>query len=251
MKTTIYLKITLFSLFALIQQNAFAVIYDAYVCGQSTTVTLTTNVTLNNETTDVIKWFQVVGGVATPVKTGSHTDRSFTTPTAVTLGEGAHIYRAQVLSANPQACEGEVSDNYDIYVLPFTLTVTLSQDANTSWCQTSTTNNTSAITATAAPTGNTFALPEDVGYSFTWDVTKGGTAVTPGSSVDGTTPFTTSVYTVTTTTPGLYSAKASVSYKVPAGTTLLSGGNASCTVTSSAKTVEVIATPNKPTISIM
>ena len=114
MKTNSYLKITFLCLFALIQQSAFAVIYDAYVCGESTTVTLTTNVTLNNETTDVIKWFKVVGGVSTPVKTGSHTDRSFTTPTATSLGEGVHIYQAQVLSANPQACEGEVSDSYDI-----------------------------------------------------------------------------------------------------------------------------------------
>jgi len=247
MKTTTYLKIMLLTLFIMAQGEVFAVTYPAYICGNTTTATL--RATATTTAGEVFKWEKVTdnGATVTTVKTSlTYTDKDYVTPSAATLGVGEHTYRVTVISAN--SCPSDASSEYKIYVLPSS-TVTLASPTVAEWCENVST--TSDVVATAGPDGGN-TLPQDVGYNFTWAVTKGGTPVTSaGTAVDGASPFTASTFTVNTNVTGTYSLVASTTYKIPSGSVLISGGTTGCSFISESESVIVRPQPGQPSISIV
>lgn len=210
--------------------------YPVYLCGSSTTVTLTPGITVN--TGDEVVWVRVTG-TTTSVVQSSTSDRNYTTP-AAGLATGEHTYRVHVISASPALCIGDVSDDYKIYQLP-PFAVALSTP--TDYCENATATS---ITATATPAASA-TLPDDVSFAYTWEA-KQGTTTLPIGDV-GTNTANQNVFNMSTTVVGDYILTATADYVVPSGSVLKSA--ASCAVTSAAETIKVLPKPTKPTITIL
>ncbi|TZF82054.1 hypothetical protein FW774_15275 [Pedobacter sp. BS3] len=222
-----------------------AAIYPVYVCGDAT-VTLKPAFAETLAPGDKVIWSEV-GGSAVE-KTSA--DPNFTTPD--NLSAGVHQYTVHVISASPAECKGDVSDVYEIYKLPET-TLALSNPSNAKYCEENSGSGSapvtsSVITATATPAQ---ALPEGVGYIYTWAVTKDGSAAAiAGVGADDSGTGTTNVFTMNATAKGVYAFTASAKYSVPSGSVLKSASGSGCEAISGSKTVEVTPKPGKPTIAI-
>ena len=218
--------------------------HDVYICG-NTSVKLRPQESIINAT-DKVHWYlegvEVAGSPFTYSTSGS---ADLTIP--ANLAVGLHKYTTAIESVG--GCIGEISEPYEIYKLP-TKTLALTKSVGTYCGANSAVNGTSGsvITATTTPAAS---LPAGVEYAYTWSVTEGGNAATPGSADNSTTA--TSQYTMTTSTVGTYIFNASVKYALSAGNTgtLVSADTQGCSVDATAtQTVIVTPKPGKPTISL-
>jgi len=233
-RTTTFLSTLILLLF--LQSNIFAQTYPVYLCGSTTTVTLQPGITVN--TGDEVVWVEVTGTTTTEVQR-STTLRNYTTPTAG-LSTGEHTYRVHIVSASPELCVGDASDDYKIYQLP-PFAVTLSTP--TDYCENA---SATSITATATPTAPA-TLPAGVTFDYIWEAKKGTTSLTIGDVGENTTNQ--NVLNMTTTTVGDYIITATSNYVVPTGSVLKSA--TSCAVASAPETIKVLPKPEKPSITIL
>ncbi|WP_316747777.1 hypothetical protein [Pedobacter gandavensis] len=253
---TLRLVAVAFSLFAL-PFNALADTFELYLCGAGSanlTPDLVAIATL--KAGDKLIW-QEVNPDDSPVGGASSID-VLTNGVAplfpVTgLSVGAHYYKVHIISSSANSCSGDASPKFNVYSLPApgvsiaaptqAFCIGGSNPALTS----------SIITATATALDPKLT---DVTYEFTWTGTKGGTALSPVTSVGTIAPITTvneNTFTLDNTAGvGNYIFKASVKYLIlPNKGTLKGDTGTGCTAESAATpTITVTPKPATPTIII-
>lgn len=217
--------------------------HDVYICG-NTSIKLR----VSNESTlvngDKVHWY--LGGVEVTGSPFTYTT-SGTADLTVPAGanEGLYTYTSAIESTG--GCLGDLSEPYRIYKLP-TKTLALSTD-KAAYCGDNSGPAGAVITATTTPAGT---LPAGIDYAYEWTVTTGTPPVTATPGSHNNSSAATSLYTMTTTTPGTYVFNAKVKYVLASGNTgtLVSADTNGCEVTAGA-TEQVIVTPKptKPTIT--
>lgn len=199
---------------------------------------------------DKVYWFK--DGNAVPEATFTFSGANSTNLTIPgTLPVGLHKYTTAIESVG--GCLGPQSEPFDIYKLP-NKTLALSAPSNLTYCgDNSGPNASSKITATATPGA---ALPDGIGYTYTWSATKDGIAVTPVTNVgsDDASNTASNVFTINTSSPGTYIFSAAVNYvKLPGNNGVFKAGDGKgCEVsTTTSQTVVVTPKPGKPSISLV
>lgn len=253
---TLRLAAVAFALFAL-PFNALADSFDLYLCGTGTAGLIPDGtVTPTLKANDQLIWQEFNAAGTAPI--GSATLITVLTdgvapPLTITgLAVGGHYYKVHVVTSSPTSCSGDVSPIFNVYSLPAP-GVALAAPT-TAFCEANSNTGlgSSVITATATALD---PLLSDVGYVFTWTATKDATAVDDVTKIGDiaaiTTPVNVNTFTLNNTAgKGAYVFKASVTYKVSAGT-LRSGTNAGCVAESAASpTITVTPKPATPTIVI-
>lgn len=228
-KTTL-LKMSLLALLLFISSTAFSATY--YMCSGST-------ITLSDPPVDAnltYTWDVKLGGTSVSTYPGSPGK-----PTGMPSAAGTYTVTLTSTSANPNICAPDVAE-HTMIVLP-ALTLTISTPTNPTYCGSATTHS-SVITPTQGgfPTGGTFAA--DLETELSYAVTKDGVTVTP--TAYGT--ITAGVYTLNTTTIGVYKITATVKYKQKGTNVLL--GSTGCPTTTTEQTITVTSAPGAPTITV-
>lgn len=248
MKTTITrtLLATLVMLLSFTISSYAQTYYNLYLCG-STTAKLHTpeESTLTANSGDEVHWFLDGVAVGTPIPFTGTNSTDIVVP--ANLSVGLHNYTSAIKSKD--GCLGPQSDPFTVYKLP-NKTIAISSPTNTSYCEgTSGSAASSVITATATPAS---ALPDGIGYSYTWSATHNGTAVTPVTNigaVTGSAPDLNNTFTLTTANVGTYVFSATVNYVKLTGNTGVLKTDSSCEVsTTTSQTITVLPKPGKPTI---
>ncbi|TDQ06374.1 hypothetical protein [Pedobacter metabolipauper] len=228
--------------------GVFAAVPDIYVCSTGE-VNLAYSGTYVLVTGDKVVW-QKVDAAGAPIPsytaqtltyngTASSTNLLVTGTTDLTT-TGEHFWKAHVVSADPAACTGDVSNAIDIYMLPaFTVDVTPETSA---YCVEGTTNTTKTVVTAAATIANSATLPTGVVLAYNWTGTTAG-----AGAVDGTDP---KKFNMTATTVGTYTVVSNVVFDVTAtGKTLKSPASGVCTATDSAE-IKAAPKPGTPVITV-
>lgn len=237
MKTITKIKLTLALLFALAMPTSiFAA--DIYVCGNGT-VTLKYTGAYTLAAGDRVIW-QQVDAAGDPISTSAaipktytsaatDTDLGLTGGTGDLASPGEVFYRANVISASPAECTGDLSTPISVYMLP-AITVDLGSTSS-NYCAGATPTVITALTnATSLPTG--FAV------TLNWAGSTGGAV----DAVDNT------KYNMSAATAGSHTVTVNATYNNTSGK-LLKSGSTSCTTTGS-KTITVSPKPSAPTITV-
>lgn len=219
----------------------------AYLCGD---VELTLKFKMEGYTlnpNDVVYWqrFDDDG----PLAGSDPIERTGANPDLVleNLTEAYYQYRVWVVSADPNTCTGDLSEPYEIHVLP-TTTVELTTTSE-EYCEAGTTNvEKSVLTAEATPSS---ALPTGVSYVFDWSATQGSTDIEDLSTIgtEALVDVYTSTFTMTTVALGAYTFTAAANYDVPDDAFFKSEDTEGCVVESTPVTVTVTPKPGQPTVT--
>lgn len=251
-----------FTLFAL-PFSASADAFDLYLCGAGTAgLSPDVAVTGTLKANDQLIWqeFSDAAGntpIGNPTTVNVATDGVAPPFTVTGLAVGSHYYKVHVVTANPNACSGEVSDPFKVYSLPAP-GVSLAAPTSTSFCEANSnpTTQNSVIIATATALAGVLT---DVTYGFTWSGTKDAAAITDVTTI-GTiaaivpTAVNVNQYTLNSTAgKGAYIFKAAVNYVIPTGKGAFRGDTGiGCTAESAASpTINITPKPGTPTIIIL
>ncbi len=224
--------------------------YEVYLCGDGTATFTADFGGYEPKVGDEIYWVKVEeGGTTTtlpPIVATGAVGQNFDLTVGTGLTAGEHTYHVYVVTASPDECSSDPSDNLSIYKLPeTTLTVTAAIEA---YCAAASGPDGSATSSeiTATPDTGSETLPAGVSYSYTWSATQDGTNVADLSTI-GTEGGAT--FTLNTEVAGTYVLTATASYTVSSGTIKSGTSDDGCPVTNS-DTVTVTEQPTKPTIGV-
>src|SRR5690606_448992 len=223
--------------------------YDVYLCGDGTATFTADFGGYVPKSGDEVYWVKVEGSTTTTlpviVASGDGND-NFDLTVGSELTPGEHTYHVYVVTASPDECSSDPSDNLSIYKLPETsLTVTAAVAAYCAAASGPDESPTSSV-VTATPSTGIESLPAGVSYAYTWSATQNGTTVEELSTIgtDGGATF-----TLNTEIAGTYVLSVSDAYTVSSGTIKSGTSDAGCPVTGS-DTVTVTEQPTKPTIDV-
>lgn len=238
MKTSITTlkKIMLMALLTLITSTAFSATY--YVCAGAT-LNFTPQTIANISYT----WDVAGGGfnTITPVA-GVYSITASSTP-------GTYTITMRSTSSNPAICAPADVVNDFIVLPPLTFNLATAP-TNAQYCTSAGANANSVITPTFGGFPTSTPYTNDLEPEYSYSVVKDGAPAVNGNTI-GTINATTGAYTLTTTALGTYVITGSVRYKQKAGFTNALISTTGCLVTgTTTQTVEVIAAPSQPTISI-
>jgi hypothetical protein len=174
-------------------------------------------------------------------------------PTAPTSFADPGTYEVILVSETSAAsglCPSEPETNTIIILPPLALTLTA--PTNAAYCAANGNANSSDIVVTGAILPTTAVNNLELEYSYSVELTVGGTTTTVVSTTVGTVDQATGKFTLTTVNPGTYVITGSVKYKqLATNTTSPLLGTTGCVATSIAKqTITVTPAPAKPTITI-
>lgn len=244
METTITRKIltTLMLILGITFSSYAQTYYDLYLCDATATLQPQEPNLTNG---DKVHWYLGATEVAVYTYSGG-TSANYAIPAGLPVG--AHSYTTRIESA--AGCLGDPSDPFSVYKLP-NKTLALSTPTNTTYCgDASGPAASSQITATATPAA---ALPDGVGYSYTWSATFNGSPVVPITSIGSSNASTTNqnVFTLTATAAGTYVFNATVNYVLLPGNTGTLRAGTGCEVSATtSQSITVTPKPGKPTISL-
>ncbi|SOD14397.1 hypothetical protein [Pedobacter xixiisoli] len=248
MKTTITRTFlaTLVLLLSLTFSSYAQTYYNLYLCGTSTAkLHMPEETTLTANSGDEVHWFLDGNPVGLPIPYTGANSTDLTVPASLPVG--LHNYTSAIKSKD--GCLGPQSTPFTVYKLP-NKTIALSAPTNASYCEGNAGSAASSvITATATPDS---ALPDGVGYTYTWSATHNGTPVVPITNIgalSGNAPNINNTFTLSTTVIGSYVFNATVTYALLAGNTGTLMANSACEAsTTTSQTITVIAKPSQPTI---
>ncbi|MFN0291719.1 hypothetical protein [Pedobacter helvus] len=235
---------TLFFLLGLTFSSYAQTYYQLYLCDAGT-AKLRTPQEASLAVGDKVHWFVDGNPYGTPLTyDGNAGSTDITVPANLTVG--LHNYTSSIESKDQ--CMGPLSDPFTVYKLP-SKTIALSAPTNATYCgDASGSNLSSVITATTTPAA---ALPDGVGYTYTWSATFNGSAVNPITSIGtvGGGNAATTTFTLNTATAGTYVFNAAVVYTLLPGNTGTLRPTDGCEVnTTTTQTITVTPKPGKPTI---
>ena len=237
-KTT-FLKLSLMSLFLFISSTAFSATY--YVCSNGTV-----NLTPDAPGATITYTWDVKNSGGTSIATYPKTITpsagvyTITMPAATT----ADTYTILLISTSSDnsICAPDVATNTVIVLPPLRIGITVPN--NPAYCTTATSHS-SFVTASpgALPSGGTISTDLETEFSYT--LTKDGATVNPGDygTIAG------NVYTLNTSTAGVYIVTATIKYKQKAPTNVLLSSTGGCQSTA-ARTITVTTTPAAPSITV-
>lgn len=223
--------------------------YDVYLCGDGTATFTADFGGYEPQVGDEVYWVKVEGGTTTtqdPIVATGAVDQNFDLTVGTELIAGEHTYHVYVVTASPDQCSSDPSENLSIYKLPeTTLTVTAAIEA---YCAAAAGPDGSPTSSelTATPDIGSETLPSGVSYSYTWSATQDGSDINDLSTIgtDGGATF-----TLNTDVAGTYVLTATATYTVSSGIIKSGTSDDGCPVAGS-DTVTVTEQPTKPTINV-
>lgn len=236
---TNFFKFSLIALFLFISSTTFSATY--YVCSNGTV-----NLTPDAPGATITYTWDVKNSGGTSIATYPKTITPTAGVYAITMPAATTADTYTILlvstSSDNSICAPDVATNTVIVLPP--LTVGITAPNNPAYCTTATSHS-SFVTASPGtlPSGGTIAADLETDFSYT--LTKDGATVTPGDygTIVG------NVYTLTTTTAGVYVISATIKYKQKAPTNLLLSSTGGCPTTAT-QTITVTATPAAPSITV-